>query len=316
MADLAAFVDTIAPEARATRRELMEKDYLLHLLLAEVGARPGLRDRLLLKGGTCLLKTYLGYYRFSEDADFTWRDQDRWTGRTPRAIRNECSELIGTLTEEIGEVADDLGLGFVADKADRRYVEASSGGRMVRFYLWFDSAATSREQPLKFEVSFVDTLVDPPEVRDLGTYISEIKDVSLREIISYRFPEELEAYTRAIRLPCYSPKEIYLEKCRAVMTRVGFKWRDLVDIVHLENGFGFDILGLRGQIIEKTLPVLAFSRYQESLERMTERRLDRMPAMEEGLLLDPPSEDLIARMSDDFETLKGLAIDLSVGASD
>jgi predicted nucleotidyltransferase component of viral defense system len=29
----------------------------------------------LFKGGTCLMKNYLGYFRFSEDVDFAWKDQ-------------------------------------------------------------------------------------------------------------------------------------------------------------------------------------------------------------------------------------------------
>jgi hypothetical protein len=137
--DLSAFLDTIAPEGRPARKALLEKDYHLHRMLAHIGDRPGLRDELLFKGGTCLLMAYLGYYRFSEDVDFTWRDQERWLGKTTRRTRNECSDLIGTMAIHIEEMAKDLGLRFVPDKSDNRYIIASSGGRMARFYLWFDS---------------------------------------------------------------------------------------------------------------------------------------------------------------------------------
>ena len=234
-------------------------------------------------------------------------DQERWQGKTPRRTRAECSKLIDDMATSVDDMAEDLGLRFVPDKSDRRYIEAGSGGRMVRFFLWFDSVAVGREQPLKMEVSFVNPVIDAPEEHELSSYLSGLPGRESHEILSFRFPDELEAYTRKVRLSCFSPREIYLEKCRAVLTRVGFKWRDLVDIIFLEDRFGFDIESQRGRIIDKTRPVLAFRRYRESFERLAMKDLDRMPPMEEGLLLEPPSDDLRSRLAVAFEALKDLA---------
>jgi hypothetical protein len=43
----------------------VEKDMMLHRLLGSL--QESFRSDFLFKGGTCLIKVYLGYYRFSED---------------------------------------------------------------------------------------------------------------------------------------------------------------------------------------------------------------------------------------------------------
>ena len=57
---------------RGEQSVLMEKDVWLSLILKYLYAIPSARKHLVFKGGTCLVKCYFGYYRFSEDLDFTW----------------------------------------------------------------------------------------------------------------------------------------------------------------------------------------------------------------------------------------------------
>lgn len=54
---------------------MLEKDYMLTKFLKELGDSPIKKD-LVFKGGTALNKLYLGYYRLSEDIDFTAIDAD------------------------------------------------------------------------------------------------------------------------------------------------------------------------------------------------------------------------------------------------
>ena len=53
------------------REDVVETDYVLGWLLWAIGTEPGLSDRWVFKGGTCLKKCYLETFRFSEDLDFT-----------------------------------------------------------------------------------------------------------------------------------------------------------------------------------------------------------------------------------------------------
>lgn len=47
------------------RRDLIEKDVILHRLLRTLSENDFFSTNFLFKGGTCLTKSYLGYYRFS-----------------------------------------------------------------------------------------------------------------------------------------------------------------------------------------------------------------------------------------------------------
>ena len=53
--------------------EVIERDYMLSWMLAGIAANAILKDALAFKGGTALKKCYFGEYRFSEDLDFTTR---------------------------------------------------------------------------------------------------------------------------------------------------------------------------------------------------------------------------------------------------
>jgi predicted nucleotidyltransferase component of viral defense system len=52
---------------------IVEKDYALSYLLAAIGSVDGLRENMVLKGGTALKKLYFADYRFSEDLDYSTR---------------------------------------------------------------------------------------------------------------------------------------------------------------------------------------------------------------------------------------------------
>lgn len=76
------FYERLNAVGKPRRPDIIEKDFHLHRLLRAVSLDSYLRRNLAFKGGTCLIKAYLGYYRFSEDVDFTWRDMAIWRGRS------------------------------------------------------------------------------------------------------------------------------------------------------------------------------------------------------------------------------------------
>lgn len=81
--------DLLAYAGRKTeikQAELLEKDMLLHLLLKELTADQHFRENYVFKGGTCLIKCYLGYYRFSEDLDFSYTRQEEFKGKSEKQI--------------------------------------------------------------------------------------------------------------------------------------------------------------------------------------------------------------------------------------
>lgn len=54
---------------------VIEKDYVLGWIMAGINQHKEIGNSWIFKGGTCLKKCYFETYRFSEDLDFTLRDE-------------------------------------------------------------------------------------------------------------------------------------------------------------------------------------------------------------------------------------------------
>jgi len=69
------FVNEVSRVQQIKRTDLLEKDLILHQILLDLSKNRFFSKNFVFKGGTCLIKCYLGYFRFSEDVDFTWENQ-------------------------------------------------------------------------------------------------------------------------------------------------------------------------------------------------------------------------------------------------
>ena len=78
---------------------VVEKDYVLGWILRGISQHAALRERWIFKGGTCLKKCYFETYRFSEDLDFTLRDQAHIDEPFLRATFGEIAQSIRNLRE-------------------------------------------------------------------------------------------------------------------------------------------------------------------------------------------------------------------------
>ena len=80
------FVNEVAKLQRISRADLVEKDIILQEMLVDLSRNNFFSGNFAFKGGTCLTKCYLGYFRFSEDIDFTWKNQKVFEGKSQKAI--------------------------------------------------------------------------------------------------------------------------------------------------------------------------------------------------------------------------------------
>jgi predicted nucleotidyltransferase component of viral defense system len=87
---------------------IVEKDYVLGWILAGINAHEELTDSWIFKGGTCLKKCYFETYRFSEDLDFTLRDESQLDEEFLRSVFEEV----------IAWIAEQSGLNIPADQLD------------------------------------------------------------------------------------------------------------------------------------------------------------------------------------------------------
>ncbi len=87
---------------------VVEKDYVLGWILDGIYAHEELAESWVFKGGTCLKKCYFETYRFSEELDFTLRNEEQLE-----------EEFRWTVFEEVVDwVADQSGLNIPADQLE------------------------------------------------------------------------------------------------------------------------------------------------------------------------------------------------------
>jgi len=222
-------------------------------------------NNLAFKGGTCLIKAFLGYYRFSEDIDFTWKNKEIWENKTLAQVKRDCSEEITKLTEHFKIIAHKLDLNFSGDKSREDEVHISSGGRMVSFFIGYHSDMLEKPNRIKVEINFVDYMIYPFKPRHLDSYIETLDSKELE----FLYEDIWKEYKKEIEFECYDAREIFIEKCRAALTRKSYKFRDILDIYFMERKFKYSIKSFEPQIVEKTKFMLdLYKRYQDNMEQI------------------------------------------------
>lgn len=78
-------------QKRKVKWEIIEQDYILSWVLEGFSRVPELKDNLIFKGGTALKKTYFGEYRFSQDLDFSVREDGKNLSDLNGLIQQACA---------------------------------------------------------------------------------------------------------------------------------------------------------------------------------------------------------------------------------
>jgi len=283
MPDLSEFIAFVSEKSGVKNRSLIQKDLLIHRILKTIYSSEHFAANYVFKGGSCLVKCYFGYYRFSVDLDFTWKDQKDWKDLGKYALRRKLNQEIQRFGSFLEEIAKSAGLQFKSDLKDERYFEFGSGSRMATLKMWKNS------ELLKTQVNFVEETLFPPKTRSVKTLL----DAALVSKEESAYFEEFLAYYKPFEVTVYDEKEILCEKVRAILTRRTQKLRDLYDLFILDK-FGFKIEDFKEEILKKTQSALHFKRYRANLKKNRES-LDLMNALEdpferELFVIRPPKE--------------------------
>jgi predicted nucleotidyltransferase component of viral defense system len=242
---------------------LIEKDMYLTILLKEL-QNTKFHENLVFKGGTCLAKAYLDYHRFSEDLDFTWKDQKLFAGVSTNKIRKTCSGLINEIGDALVEISDKYGFDFKLEKHNREYVQLGGSNKLVTFLVWFDSIYGGRSM-IKIQVNFLEDLEFPVikvELKPLTHKFPDNEKVYFRELLE--FYDNLDYYV-------YDINEIACEKIRTLFTRRTAKTRDIIDLYLIYKKFGIDLYKLKDKWIKKT--TYAIANYEKYKENFTARKI-------------------------------------------
>ncbi|MBU4201812.1 MAG: nucleotidyl transferase AbiEii/AbiGii toxin family protein [Candidatus Altiarchaeales archaeon] len=288
------FVDE-ASRILGAKRDLVETDVLLHLVLRDLSGT-GFKKEFAFKGGSCLIKHYLGYYRFSVDLDFTFWKQEMFEGKSQKEIRKLLSGRIDDIMGIFTDISGRRGLDFKAEKENRRYMEFGGGNKSLTLKLWRESPF-SGETFIKIQINFVDRLLFPLKEAELESLIGESRE------LQFLFPSLYEEYSTPVRFKVYDIREILCEKVRAVLTRRGVKERDFLDLYLISKKFKLSYEDSNHEIIEKTR--FALNLYQKYRENMKENlellSIESFPfGSEDYLLLEDIDRDEFRRFVEGF----------------
>ena len=270
---------------------LVKRDVLLHAILRELYGEERFYGRYLFKGGTCLTKCYLGYYRFSVDLDFTFPLKERLSRLERRKL---ISSEVRWLSEKLGDMARELGLDFrplERQSYNRNFVhfEGNENRKIVFFHMFMPTG-----EVVKIEVNFFEPLLFGERKVEAGTLL-EGAELSRGE--RAYFLEELKMYS-PVTLTAYAPEEILTEKIRAILTRKVQKLRDFYDVFMLYRA-GYDYSDFIDEVIEKIRFSMKFSpertaeNLRVNLESIREGRFNVAPELMENeleLVLTRPPE--------------------------
>jgi len=247
------FLNSIKDKTNITALELIEKDFYLDILLSKINFK-----EYVFKGGTCLSKAYLDYFRFSEDLDFTFIDQKLWEGKSTKSIKKICKEKI----DAFGEQLEKIGLRFKFDKADRNFVEIGNNNKLVTFKVYYNSVLTGKSSFIKIQINFLEKIMFAPPTKELNPLIKPGQFTKEDQIY---FKEFLDFY-KIIKMKVYDIKEIVTEKFRSILTRKAIKSRDAIDLLFIYQKFKIRPQDLLKETKEKLLySINSYEKYKDNL---------------------------------------------------
>jgi len=238
--------------------DLIETDLLLHGILFDLSKTEFARY-FAFKGGSALIKHYLGYYRFSVDLDFTFLDQSVIEGLSQKAVRRLLSEKIDVVGDLFEDISKARGLDFKCEKSNRRYVELGGGNKFTTFKLWYPSMFGLKTF-VKIQINFVERILFPIKKVNLKSICPESEE------LRFLFPERYIEYSASIPFNVYDVREIICEKVRAILTRRGFKERDFVDVYLISRRLKISLEDVKHETYEKTRFILSlYQKYKRNL---------------------------------------------------
>lgn len=272
-----SLLEQIAKTKKITKMEFLEKDLLLHVILQEISNNAYLKENLIFKGGTCLTKCYLGYFRFSEDLDFTWKDNLEHKDIGTKKLRAILSIIINEIGTRLETIAKDNDLDFKSDKSNKKYFQFGGTNKFTTFKLWYYSNVLQKDTFIKIQINFIENLKYPITPAFAKSIINS-KDLLLSQ-------NDENLFTKNIPINCYDIKEILLEKNRAILTRRGLKARDFVDVYLILKYLKEDVSKYEKQIVEKTKYMLDYEKYGTNLKAKKETGITFTLGEEQNLLL-------------------------------
>ena len=199
---------------------LIEKDYYCSLVLQYFFSN---ETSLVFKGGTCLSKVHVDFYRLSEDLDLIIPV----TADTTRTQRSANMEPVKSMFEKLPSAVPGVTISdaFKGHNASRQYISS----------LEYHSVIVEKKEKIKIEVGIREPLLRPSESRFASTIVMN--------------PFNGQLLLPPFKVDVMMLQEAYAEKIRAAITRKEPAIRDFFDVFHAIRKIGLntqdpDFLGM------------------------------------------------------------------------
>jgi predicted nucleotidyltransferase component of viral defense system len=254
-------VDFVSSKLNIKQKDLLEKDLILHRVLIDLSKNNVFFNNYAFKGGTCLTKCYFGYYRFSEDLDFTYIGLNEFKGMSNKKIRKEVSVRINFVAKILKSISDEIGLDFRILKGNNKYFEYGGNNTFVTFKLWYFSKELQKNTFIKIQINYLE--IFKFDIKECSA--KSLLDSNLKEEFLINFSDDYSVLFSTVSIKCYGVNEILLEKVRAILTRKGVKGRDFVDLFLISKKKGICISDFKKEIKDKIVFALKYEKYSVNL---------------------------------------------------
>ena len=152
------FIDQVSQDIKYAHKEIIEKDLYVHDLLPNLFFDQYFKENFLFKGGTCLVKCYLGYYRFSEDIDFTWRNQGIFSDLSVKQQKKKLDSIKDETLKLVYRICKNIGLDFDHNKRNKKYIEFSGNDMRMTLKVYYNSIILGAQSFIKIQINFLEHL--------------------------------------------------------------------------------------------------------------------------------------------------------------
>lgn len=183
---------------------IVEKDYVLGWILDGISHQSQISADWIFKGGTCLKKCYFETYRFSEDLDFTLKNQE--------------------------QINNDFLLGVFRDLSDKVYEK--SGIEIPKDRISFDIYPNSRGKlSAQGKISYKGPMQPGGNLPTIKLDLTADEVLVLGSVSREVHHPYSDRPEQGIHVQCYCFEELFAEKIRALAERL--RPRDLYDVINL-----------------------------------------------------------------------------------
>lgn len=260
--------------------DTVEKDYVLGWMLHGIGEHQSTKNWAF-KGGTSLKKCFFETFRFSEDLDYTLKDN----------AHLDRDFLLGVFSKIAESLHENIGIEFFPDRFTFKIVDKGNGKFSGQGKIHYNGPLNRKQGVATIKL-------------DLTTDEILVLD-AVSQKVHHPYSDEPE---QGIHANCYAFEEVIAEKIRALAQRI--RPRDLYDVVHFFRNremikkpeLVYNILGQKCAFKEMDIPTFEYIENHEKLDELGPQ-WDNMLAHQLTSL--PPMDSFWADLQPFFDWLNG-----------